>query len=187
MTRRAVLLKALASMPSDVERMLQGAAPADKGLAGVLQHLLEGETVYRAQFQAVVHAERPVLSALEPGLTDDGDVAFEELVGRFQAARQETLEFLEHLSVGDWQRKAVHESMGETSLRFLVQLLVDSDTHHLSQLSAARHGLPLAEGFSPVSPWDPARPGGLNPTFDSEVKNERKRTRKWPRKRTRRD
>jgi uncharacterized damage-inducible protein DinB len=187
MTRRAVLLKALASMPSDVERMLQGADPSDSGLTGVLQHLLDSEARYRTQFRTVVLEERPVLSALEPGLSDGDAVALGELVDRFKAARQETLAFLEHLSVGDWQRKAIHESLGETSLRFLVQHLVDSDTHHLSQLIAARQGLPSAGELSPVSSPQPARLGKFNPTFNNEVKNERKRTRKWPRKRTRGD
>jgi len=187
MTKRAVLLKALASMPSDVERMLKAADSAERGFAHILHHFLDSETHYRTQFQAVIHEERPVLSVLEPGLTDDDDVAFEELVDRFKEARQETLEFLEHLSVGDWQRKAVHESLGETSLRFLVQNLVDSDTHYLSQLVAVRQGLPLAEGLSPVPSRDQPGRAGLDPPLDSEVKNERKRTRKWPRKRTRGD
>jgi hypothetical protein len=187
MTRRAVLLKALASMPSDVERMLKGADSANRDLAYAMHHLLDGETRYLAQFQAVVREERPVLLALEPGLIDDDDEALGDLVDRFQASRRETLEFLEHLSAGDWQRKAVHESLGETSLRFLVQHLVDNDTHYLNQLVAARQGLPLAEGLSPVALGYPARPVRQNPTFDSEVKNERKRTRKWPRKRTRGD
>jgi len=187
MTKRAVLLKALASMPSDVERVLKGADPADRDLASVLHRLLDSETRYLDQFRAVVREERPVLPALEPGLIDDDDGALGDLVDQFQAARRETLEFLEHLSVGDWQRKAVHENVGETSLRFLVQHLVDSDTHYLNQLVAARQGLPLAGGLSPVALGYPARPVGQNPTFDSEVKNERKRTRKWPRKRTRGD
>jgi hypothetical protein len=185
MTRRAVLLKALASMPSDVERMLKGTDSANRDLAYVLHRLLDSETGYLGQFQAVVYEERPVLSVLEPDLTDSEEIPFEELVDRFQRARRETLEFLEHLSLGDWQRKAVHESLGDPSLRFLVQHLVDSDTHYLNQLVAARQGLPLVGGLSLVAQGYPARPVGQNPTFDSEVKNERKRTRKWPRKRTR--
>lgn len=187
MTKRAVLLRALASMPSDVERMLKGTDAVEKGPAHILHHLLDMETRYLSQFQAVVYEKRPLLSVLEPGLTDDDDIAFEELVDRFREARQQTLEFLEHLAVGDWQRKALHVSLGETSLRFLVQHLVDSDTHYLSQLVAARQRLPLAEALSPVPSRDPPRRAGLDPTLDSEVKNERKRTRKWPRRRTRGD
>jgi len=187
MTKRAVLLKALASMPSDVERMLKGADSAERGFAHILHHLLDIETRYLSQFQAVVREQRPTLPALKPDRINGDDIPFEEQIDRFRQARQETLDFLTGLPSGDWQRKAVHETLGETSLRFLVQNLVDSDTHYLSQLVTVRQRLPLAEGLSPVPSRDRPRPTVLDPPLDSEVKNERKRIRKWPRKRTRGD
>jgi hypothetical protein len=184
MTKRAVLLQALASMPADVRRVLKGTDPTTPGewsTSDLLGRLLDTETRFLAQLRAVVSQDRPTLPTLRPKEpSPDSDTALEELVGRFQRARRETLTFLEGLSARDWQRKAVHETLGETSLRFLVQNLVDRDTQALSQLIAPRSGRSEAastpQSFRKMNPVP-------NPIPKNEVKNAKQRARKWPRKR----
>ena len=46
-----------------------------------------------------------------------------------------TLEWLHEIGPADWQRPAIHETHGRTTLRFLVQNLVAHDIEHTSQLA----------------------------------------------------
>lgn len=205
MTKRAVLLKALASMPSDLGRVLQGVdvaearrrpAPGERSIIEIVTGLIDAETRFLDQMRAVVHEEQPVLSALRQAETSDElDSSLEALIERAKMARAETLAFLEELSTGDWQRKAVHETWGETRLRFLAQHLVDHDTQCLSQLAGTRQKFRSTAAIHRTPHLDPApsgpygdvrsRPPGGDLNLDNEVKNERQRTRKWPRKRRR--
>jgi hypothetical protein len=194
MTRRAVLMKALKSMVSDTRRMLQGQDPSppdgssdgdSPALTRILSDLIAYERDGLVQLRAVVAEEQPTLFGFVPtaGRPErEPTSSVGELVERFCQARQETLLFLQELSPGDWQRKAVHASWGPTSLRFLVQHLVEHDTQVLSHLTAARQGSHIP-GDVTQQPAPFVRPS--TPTQDSEEENDRRRVRKWPRRRRR--
>lgn len=144
MTKRAVLLDALASMPKDLGFMLRRAeetavhhrpAPHEWSIADVLVHLAVIEQRYLARLQKIVAEERPFLPSLHPETHPQPDPRpLAELVTAVRDARQQTLDFLHTLKAGDWQRTAVHETLGPTRLRFMVQRLVEHDTEHLNQL-----------------------------------------------------
>lgn len=156
MSRRDLLLKALASMPGDVARLVHGQADTagriDQLRPGdVLAHLLLVEAQAVARMRQVVVAERPSLPplpALETG-PDAGQPA--RLLPRLAAARQETLAFLHGLRPGDWQRTAVLPGGEVATLRGLVQELVAHDTHHLEQMVAMKTRL-AAENTPPAWP-----------------------------------
>lgn len=198
-------MKALLSMPSDVRRVLRTVDPSAarrrpasdaKSIADWMHVLADTETHYLSQLQDMVQQEQLTLFALLP---DDfgcaSDIPLGELIDRFQQARAETLAFLEGLSLGDWQRKALHEAWGEMTLRYLVQRLVDHDTYCLSQLIGVRQALrsmPLAvktdvpaESLSSATEPRPRLSTAFNTNQYSEGKNESRRARKWPRKRRR--
>jgi hypothetical protein len=130
------------------------------------------------------HPQLPEL-ALEPiRIEAPGEPATELLVDRFVAVRQETLDYLDGLSPGDWQHKLAHATLGETSFRYLVQHLVDHDNRHLGML--------MGQPPQAVPPEPPA--GRVAADFfdadsqpHNEVRNERKRTRKRPRRGVRGD
>lgn len=144
MSKRAVLLDALASMPKDLAFMLRRAeetavhqrpTPEDWSIANVLVHLAVMEQHYLARLQKIVVEERPFLPTLHPETQPQPDPQpVAELVTAVHDARQQTLTFLHSLKAGDWQRTAVHETLGATKLRFMVQRLVEHDTEHLNQV-----------------------------------------------------
>ena len=144
MTKRTILLDALASMPKDLAFMLRRAeetavhqrpTPQDWSIADVLAHLTTIEHLYLARLQKIVAEERPFLPTLHPETKPEPDPrSVRELVTAVQGARQQTLTFLHGCKAGDWQRPAVHKTLGETKFRFMVQLLVDHDTEHLNQI-----------------------------------------------------
>lgn len=144
MSKRAVLLDALASMPQDVAFMLRRAegtavyhrpTPQEWSIADVLLHLATMERLVLTRLQKIVQEERPFLPTLHPETQPEPDPRpLAELVTAVHDTRQQTLTFLHTLKAGDWQRTAVHETLGATRFRFMVQLLVDHDTEHLNQI-----------------------------------------------------
>jgi uncharacterized damage-inducible protein DinB len=151
MTKRIVLLQALASTPADVVRIAGSSEPGltharprpdSWSMADVLRHLVEVEERYLLRLKRVVAEDQPhlplILPAEEP--LPPRDTAA-ELARDFAAARSATLAFLNGLSAKDWQRQAFHPGEGETTLRYLVQNLVDHDTLHLNQILEAREKL----------------------------------------------
>lgn len=154
MTKRVILLQALAATTKDLARMLsktdetllQQRPTSDQwSIADVLNHLIDVEVRYLRRLQGVVQEDRPLLPAILPDETaHDAHARRDELLARFSRARAEMLTFLEGISLGDWQRSAVHETRGEIRFRFLVQHLVDHDTEHLNQIIEIQGQLPVA-------------------------------------------
>ena len=144
MSKRIVLLQALASTPNDLGLTVRGMAgvavwqrpsPDQWSVVDVVAHLIYVEQRYLQRLQQVIAEERPFLLAIKPDETrHDTQVGIEELNGRFEKARVETLSFLKEISPGGWQRKAIHETRGDVTLRFLVQFLVEHDIAHLNQI-----------------------------------------------------
>lgn len=151
MSKRIILLQALTSTSGDLARTLKRVdeetarrrlAPDQWSVIDTLNHLVDVERRYLQQLKRVVHEECPLLPALYPRETAaDSRASVATLLAQFEEARGELLLFLRDISAGQWQRPAVHESWGETKLRFLVQYLVDHDTQYLSQLVELLHQL----------------------------------------------
>lgn len=151
MTKRIVLLQALASTPTDVKRLFKGIEestarrrPVDNkwSMAEIVSHLLDVEERYRLRLKQVITEDNPYFDYMYPDETVfDGEVPIQALVKQFELARGETIGFLSALSQRDWGRPAVHETLGETRFRFLVQNLLDHDIVHLSQIVDVRQQL----------------------------------------------
>ena len=143
MTRRAVLMEALASTPIDIARLVRGlneTAAAWRAAAGwschdVVTHLAAVEPLHLARWQRIVAEEEPSLAAIEVDQTlVDATLSLSEVTKRFWQSRTLSLVWLREIQPVDWQRPANHETKGRTTLRFLVQDLVAHDIEHTAQL-----------------------------------------------------
>jgi uncharacterized damage-inducible protein DinB len=138
------LLQALASTPNDLSVLLKGmnaTAAAQRptletwSIADVVCHLADVEKQYRARLQRVLQEERPQLPTIQPNeQAHDTTTPLPALLARFNEAREETLALLMEIKPGQWQRRGIHESKGDVTLRFLVQYLLDHDIQHLNQI-----------------------------------------------------
>ena len=143
MSKRIVLLQALASTPKDLQLLLGKMAetavhqrPADDewSVAEVLCHLIDTEHRFRQRLRRIVREDNPTLPYIHPDESRyQPQASLENMLWQFEQARGETVAFLQDLSMGQWQRPAVHETLGETKLRYLVQMLVDHDINHMNQ------------------------------------------------------
>ena len=142
MTRRAELLEALTAMPGDLGRWVRGRDAAAfssrltvEGWSGldVLYHLLWVEERSLIRIQMVVTQDKPVLFAIPPHETLP-PVEPAALFDQFCQQRQQTLNYLQSLTPGQWQRTGQHPTRGPLSVRYLADYLVVHDTEHLNQL-----------------------------------------------------
>ncbi len=158
MTKRIVLLQALASTATDMTYILKGVEsqpgkldePSDDWtLNDVLNHFIFVEGRYQERLRRVVEEENPIVPAILPEDTPlDDQAKTADLLQQFKEIRAQTISFLKSLSPGQWQRPAVHERTGPTTLRFLVQLLIEHDIEHMNQivqLQQATHKLPVRD------------------------------------------
>lgn len=144
MTKRIVLLQALASTSNDLALMLKGIDAADGNrcpsadtwsMADVVNHLIDVERRYRQRLQRVLDEAKPWLPFLHPHEeAHDPQAALTTLLARFKEERAQTVALLKEIGPGEWQRRAVHETKGDVTLRFLVQYMVDHDIQHLNQI-----------------------------------------------------
>ncbi len=180
MTKRIVLLQALASTLKDMAYILDepGLAGAGNGagetaelgsaelrsaeswtIQEVLTHLVYVEGANHVRFQRIIDETNPTVPEIRPDDTpfDETSSTAEQLT-QFKVARAKTIMMLKALSPGQWQRPAVHATMGKTTLRFMVQLLIEHDIEHLNQMVE----LQQAERTVPVRNAQPAVRKGNN-------------------------
>ncbi len=163
MSKRIVLLQALASTPADLLRLVRsfdaagadGAANAAEWSArDVLAHLIYVEQGYQARIDLILRETEPLLPFINPQRADDETLAaLVDVAEQFRAAREATLVSLQALTPGQWQKPAIHATTGPTTLRSQVQILVEHDIEHTNQLvellqarRAARHTTDQMQG-----------------------------------------
>jgi len=141
MSKREVLIKALAATPGDLARLVRGmehtaVKPGQENqlIRAAINHLNQVENQYQLWLQEVITETRPFISNHVTEMPPPDLLQMDALLGEFRQARQQTVNFLQEQNAGNWQRTAVHETNGPLTFRTLVQLLVDHDTEHLNQI-----------------------------------------------------
>lgn len=144
MTKRIVLLQALASTPADITRLIK---PLDEATASwklkhdtwtprdVVSHLIHVEQAYQIRLNRILVEDEPTVPFIHPDeAIHDRETLIAHLGEQFRQTRGATLTTLQALNPGEWQRVAIHETKGRTTLRYLVQDLVAHDIEHTNQL-----------------------------------------------------
>jgi uncharacterized damage-inducible protein DinB len=154
MSRRSVLIEALAATPRDLIRMLRPVdaaaavvrpAPGEWCLADVVAHLGFVEERYLARLRRIVEQYNPYEPYMHPDASaHDLARSLTDLFAEFAARRAETIAFLSGLDQRDWGRPLIHETIGPTRLRDQVQGLVAHDNDHLAQIVALREHIAAA-------------------------------------------
>lgn len=170
MSKRDVLLEALAATPGDLERLVKKVDNTlithrpnsdEWSIADVLCHLALVEELSVTRLKLVVENERPEVASDLPSISPihpdptahDLLQPLTTMLAHFRKARQATIAYLRGLKAGDWQRTGFHPTRGRMTVRALVQYLVDHDTAHLNQIVEIRdRGLENKGGQNLQSP-----------------------------------
>lgn len=145
MTRRDILIQALASTPADIERLTRNLDHEDWqwrdsveawSIQDVLHHISHEEKLYCSYFELILAEEEPNLRRPSNRLVEDNPTIIGYTpIESFRKVRSDTLIFLSGLHAADWQRTAITAEGNRISLRFLVQNLVNHDIEHTNQLA----------------------------------------------------
>jgi uncharacterized damage-inducible protein DinB len=147
MSRRAMLIEALAATPRDLARMLKRVSPEQSlfspepsswSIVQVVAHLAWCEEQYLARLQRIVMQEQPHEAAFATDIREhesDLPMAFEA----FSTKRAATIAYLEGLEQRDWARQFTHATQGPMRLRDQVQAMVAHDNEHLEQIAVLRN------------------------------------------------
>jgi uncharacterized damage-inducible protein DinB len=143
MTKRIVLIQALASTPADFNRMTKSVTQETAvwrereetwSLADIAAHLTLVERACLDRLRRVLDEDEPHVPPIHPDPErHELHRPVADLTAEFSAARVETLRFLESLAPGAWQRAAHLEFKGRMTLRYLVQDMVGHDIEHTNQ------------------------------------------------------
>lgn len=149
MAKRAILLDALSSTPSDIFRFTKHVdevsavwrpAESQRSCIEVIEYLSQVESVYLGWFQTIISQDLPILSCQALSYqAPDMCPTLADSTRRFQVHRDETTRFLKSLSPGSWQKKAIHPLGRICTLRTLVQDLVNHDIDQTNQLVIILH------------------------------------------------
>lgn len=151
MSRRAMLIQALAATPRDLARSLRHVAPEQAArrpapdawsVADVTAHLAEMEARFLGRLRQIIAEPNPHVAPLHPDeARHEPARPLDELLRAFTESRAATLAFLEGLEQRQWGRPLVHPSLGPTRFREQVQALVGHDSDHLAQIASIREQL----------------------------------------------
>jgi DinB superfamily len=143
------LLRGLPESWTDTPDVADGWRPRD-----VVGHLITGElTDWIARTERILeHGTQVAFDRFDrtAQLERDVDVPLDELVERFAALRSENLTRLDQLvTEADLDRRGLHPSLGEVTLRELLATWAVHDLDHVSQIFAGMAGSHQGD----VGPW----------------------------------
>ena len=128
------LLDELLGTPTALRRLIEERAePISPEAARLLDELRRRDQAILEQLQEMTRREEAYLREPRPAGADDGaDVP--SMLAEFDSARGELVSLLMNLTLRDWERSAIHETRGETSLVELVEQHVDFDEEQVRRL-----------------------------------------------------
>ena len=101
-------------------------------------HLAGGEAPFLRRLQTVVAEDNPYLPYFGPDVARPDAVGTTgEFLAQFAQERAALVRLLVDLAPAAWDRPAVHETMGPTTLALQVQNIANHDADHLEQLAEA--------------------------------------------------
>ncbi|MEP7357200.1 MAG: DinB family protein [Anaerolineales bacterium] len=143
-TPRIVMLQSLGSAAPRLAALLEGlpaaaadwqAGPDQWSARQVVTHLAAAEAPFLERLRRVATEGKPWLPYFGPEVARPNSAAsLAEALAGFQGGRERLLAFLADLALEDWERPAVHETMGATNMALQVQNLINHDREHLAEV-----------------------------------------------------
>jgi len=146
-TQRIVMLQTLGNAAARLAGELEALGadgcdwrplPAEWNATETITHLAAAEPPFLERLQRITLEDNPFLPYFGPEVArPDATQPVAAALAGFRAERERLLAFLSGLAPADWDRPAVHETMGPTTLALQVQNLINHDLEHLAQLHQA--------------------------------------------------
>ncbi|MCX2726997.1 DinB family protein [Thermomicrobium sp. 4228-Ro] len=145
------LIDLLAETPRRLTSLLENvdvpSATGTEHFTRVVAHLAAVEALMRERILRMVAQDTPYFRATDLAVVAESVPSLAEALKRLGQERGETLTTLMTLSLKDWERAAIHETLGEVTVEDLVEELVEHDRRHLEQIERLLAGQ--------ETPWPP--------------------------------
>lgn len=133
------LIDELLGTPGIVRRLLEadatgsGSSPVDP----LLTELRDRDRTVLARLQTMTREPEPYLREIGTAPGKATEESAEGLIDQFDTARGDLVSLLMNLTLRDWERTAIDETIGETSLADEVERHVEFDEAQLARIRAA--------------------------------------------------
>jgi uncharacterized damage-inducible protein DinB len=104
-----------------------------------VSHLAACAEPFQQRFNRILELDNPLLPYFGPEVAQPRrDIPVTESIAQLRQSRATLTEFLSALPLEMWERPAVHETLGPTTLALQVQNMLNHDADHLGQLMELR-------------------------------------------------
>lgn len=128
-------------------------APDRFSIAEVLAHLSHAEGhCYRARLDRFLEEDMPIFEADDAQMHLDlyRDADAEDAFDHFEEQREDNVDFLRHLPVGDGRRRARHRTVGEITLNQMLHEWALHDLGHIRQVAELVRARRYLSGAGPL-------------------------------------
>ena len=145
------LVEPLRAMPSDLAGELKGILPADAQrrpesggwcIQEIVGHLADAAQIYHKRLYMMSTQTDPILEPYDPDALATEHAYMDGELGEMQARiahwRGETVELLTTLVNWNWARSGQHLERGRTSIRQLVEHMIEHEAEHLEDIRHLR-------------------------------------------------
>jgi uncharacterized damage-inducible protein DinB len=143
-----IVLQALETAPSEVERLIQGLsedqmaqapAPGAWGIRDAFFHLLVTQELLAGRVERMLAEENPSLAGVAAWAAESqASLTAAAMLDRYRLSRQATLELLRQMPAESWWRTAWHEEFGRVTILQQASYFAKHERSHLPQLAAIR-------------------------------------------------
>ena len=144
-------LEALAVAPNELEDAIKGLSeeqlaqlekPGEWAIRDALFHLLLAQGLLAGRVEKMLAQDNPPLAGVAAwAIADEEALSAREILERFRASRQATVERLERMSGEDWWRTGQHDEFGEVTILQQASYFAKHDQSHLPQIVAIRQAI----------------------------------------------
>ncbi len=144
-TTHILTLQALENSPNRIASIIDALSveahnwkpkPDEWNIVQVVAHLTAAQPLFRARLVRILENDNPWLPRFGPDTArPDSEEPIRALLARFRSERDQFLKFLSERSPDDWNRPAVHQTMGATTFALQVQNILHHDNEHLGQMN----------------------------------------------------
>jgi hypothetical protein len=135
------LMDLLARAPTQLREAAAVAGDPPEGEWGaddVAAHMAAGEFYYLERLNILLNQDTPYLRSFVPAadarMEDFRGRSSEESIAEFGNLRGETVSLLMGMTLVDWRRTGMHQTLGEISIEDVIEEMIDHDADHIAQL-----------------------------------------------------
>jgi hypothetical protein len=135
------LIDLLAATPAELREAAEGAGPAPEGewnAAQILAHMAAAEHFFFERLTILLNQEHAYLKSFAEAATTRQSTmtnnTWEENLEAFNAIRGETVSLLMGMTLAEWERSGIHETLGRITVEDVAENMVDHDAEHVEQL-----------------------------------------------------